>query len=310
MSTGEVYSLSNSEIQTYKSCKRKWYLTYYRKLKPKQVKFTGPLALGSRIHEALDQYYKGENGLLEAHAALVEADRELLAADYRDPSELDSEADLGRIMLEGYLDWIEEEGIDNDLELISTEEILSMPMFDGSVELQGKLDMRVRRKGDGVRMLRDFKTTASFSQFTETAHMNEQIMTYMLLEQANNPEGERSDGAIFTMLKKVKRTANAKPPFYEQYFVRHNVFTLRSFWARLHTVVGEIMGTKKALDEGQSPLAVAYPTPSRDCTWKCPFFSICPMFDDGSAVEEAIAEMYVESNPYDYYGVNEQKGSD
>lgn len=312
MTTGEVYTLSNSEIQTFKDCRRKWWLTYYRRLKPKQVKFTGPLALGSRVHEALDQYYSTGIPLLDAHANLVETDRLKLIEDMRDPSEIDSEADLGRIMLEGYLQWVDEEGIDAELEMISTEEILSMPMFDGSVELQGKIDMRVRRKIDGVRMFRDFKTVGgSFSDFASTAHMNEQILTYMLLENAKN-EGtdERSEGGIFTLLKKVKRTANAKPPFYEQFEVRHNLFSLRAFWQRLHGTVSDLMRVKTALDEGTSHLAVAYPRPSRDCTWKCPFFAVCPLIDDGSAAERAIEEMFVESDPYEYYGVNEKKGTE
>jgi RecB family exonuclease len=306
-----IYTLSNSEIQTFKDCRRKWWLSYYRRLKPKQQKFTGPLALGSRIHEALDQYYSNGTPLLEVHSKLIEADRELLAQDFRDPTELDAEADLGRIMLEGYLQWIEEEGIDSELEMISTEEILNMPMFDGSVELQGKIDMRVRRKGDGVRMFRDFKTVGgTFSQFASTAHMNEQILTYMLLEQHKNGEGERSEGGIFTLLRKVKRTANAKPPFYDQFEVRHNIFSMRSFWQRIHATVADLMKVKTSLDEGTAHQAVAYPRPSADCTWKCPFFSVCPMFDDGSAVEQAIDELYEVSDPYAYYGVNEKKGSE
>lgn len=306
-----VYTLSNSEIQTFKDCRRKWWLTYYRRLKPKQQKFVGPLALGSRVHEALDQYYTNGTPLLDVHSKLIEADRELIMLDGRDPSELDGEADLGRIMLEGYLQWVEDEGIDNELEMISTEEILNMPMFNGEVQLTGKLDMRVRRKADGVRMFRDFKTVGgSFDQFYSTAHLNEQILTYMLLENHANGEGERSEGGLFTLLKKVKRTANAKPPFYDQFEVRHNIFSLRSFWQRIHATVTDLMRVKTALDEGTAHQAVAYPTPSRDCTWKCPFFSLCPMFDDGSAVEDALDNMFDKGDPYAYYGINEQKGSE
>lgn len=309
--TGEVYTLSNSEIQTFKDCRRKWWLSYYRRLKPKQQKFVGPLALGSRIHEALDQYYSTGIPLIDAHANLIEIDRIKLAEDGRDPSEIDAEGDLGRIMLEGYLQWVEEEGIDAELEMISTEEILNMPMFNGEVELQGKIDMRVRRKADGVRMFRDFKTVGgSFDQFYSTAHMNEQILTYMLLEQANSPDGERAEGGIFTLLKKVKRTANAKPPFYDQFEVRHNIFSLRSFWQRIHGTVTDLMRVKTALDEGTAHQSVAYPTPSRDCTWKCSFFSICPLMDDGSAAENAIQELFVEADPYEYYGIEEKKGSE
>jgi len=149
--------ISNSEIQTFKDCKRRWWFTYYRRLKPREKKMTGALALGSRIHEALDQHYSTGTPLIQAHTKLIEMEKETLLTDFRDVTELEKEAELGHIMLEGYLQWVEENGIDAELEMISTEEKITMPMFNGEVELQGKLDMRVRRKIDGVRMFRDFK---------------------------------------------------------------------------------------------------------------------------------------------------------
>jgi hypothetical protein len=300
--------ISNSELQTFKDCRRKWWLSYYRRLQPRMESKTGALALGSRIHQALDDYYSKNIPLIEAHAALVEKDKLILANSFRDTSDLDSEAELGRIMLEGYLDWVEDQGIDAELEMISTEEIIEMPLFDNKVILQGKIDMRVRRKADGVRMFRDFKTVGgSFTDFASMAHMNEQILTYMMLETAQNKEGERSEGGIFTMLKKVKRTANAKPPFYEQMEVRHNIFTLRAFWQRVHGTISDLLNVRKALDEGVTHQLVAYPRPSRDCKWKCQFFAICPLIDDGSAAEQAISESYASADPYGYYNNNEEK---
>ena len=304
----EPIHISNSEVQTNKDCRRKWWLSYYRRLQPKSKQMTGALALGSRIHEALDMYYSKDIPLLEAHSQLIDIDKKILVESYRDTYDLESEAELGRIMLEGYLQWVEENGIDAELEMISTEEIISMPLLDNSVVLQGKIDMRVRRKADGVRMFRDFKTVGgSFTDFSSMAHMNEQILTYMMLETAQNKEGERSEGGIFTMLKKVKRSANARPPFYEQLEVRHNVFALRSFWQRIHGTLSDMLNTRKALDEGGDHRFVAYPRPSRDCKWKCQFFTICPMFDDGSAAEAAIEDAFEVSNPYAYYGVEEEK---
>lgn len=272
---------------------------------------TGALALGSRIHQALDDYYSKGIPLLEAHSALVATDRKILEDSFRDTYDLDSEAELGRIMLEGYLQWVEENGIDSELEMISTEEIISMPMLEGRVELQGKIDMRVKRKADGVRMFRDFKTVGgSFTDFGSMAHMNEQILTYMMLETAQNKEGERTEGGIFTMLKKVKRSANARPPFYDQIEVRHNVFALRSFWQRINGVLTDLMKTRDDLDAGADHRYVAYPRPSRDCKWKCQFFTVCPLLDDGSAAEQAISEMFDVGDPYGYYGTEEKKGSE
>ena len=301
--------LSNSEIQTFKECRRKWFLSYYRAMQPKQKSHTGPLAMGTRIHAALDDYYAQGVYLLDAHEELVKKDRLTLETELRDTTALDSEAELGRIMLEGYLEWVEENGIDAELDIISTEEKISIPLFNGEVELQGKLDMRVRRKIDGVRMFRDFKTVGgSLSDFANLAPMNEQVLTYMLLESQKEDETSRSEGGIFTMLKKVKRTASAKPPFYDQIEVRHNIFTLRSFWNRIHGVIMDLMRVRKALDDGESHSLVAYPTPTRDCKWKCQFFTICTMFDDGSSAEQALSEMFEESDPYAYY--ESKKGSE
>jgi len=294
--------LSNSELQTFKDCRRRWWLNYYRRLQPKQKDMTGALALGTRIHAALDAHYAQGTPLLKAHAELVEKDKQLLLADFRDVNDLETEAELGRIMLEGYEQWVEENGIDAELEMISTEEKIVAPLFNGAVELQGKLDMRVRRKVDGVRLFRDFKTVGgSLSEFSSMAHMNEQVMTYMLLESTKFDEKERSEGGIFTLLKKVRRTAAAKPPFYEHVEIRHNIFTMRSFWQRIHGTIADLMRIRTALDAGENPAFHVYPRASRDCKWKCQFFAICPMFDDGSAVEQALSDSYEEKDPYAYY---------
>jgi CRISPR/Cas system-associated exonuclease Cas4 (RecB family) len=270
----KIIRMSNSEIQTFKDCRRKWWLGYYRGLKPKNKDFTGALALGSRIHAALEDYYENGTPLLEAHAKLVSTEKEILLAE---------------------------------LEVVSNEETITMPLYNGEVELTGKLDMRVRRKADGVRMFRDFKTVGgSLSDFANLAPMNEQILTYMLLEQSKPDEEHRSEGGIFTMLKKVKRSARAAPPFYDQIEVRHNVFTLRSFWDRIHGTIADMMRVRKALDDGESPSFHAYPRPSRDCKWKCQFFTVCTMMDDGSAAEQAISEMFVEGDPYDYYDTDKK----
>lgn len=185
---------------------------------------------------------------------------------------------------------------------MSSEERLAAKLMDGRVELMGKIDQRVRRKVDGVRLIRDFKTSANFTDLTKMLQMNEQFLTYMILEQLKLDEKDRVEGGLITMLKKVKRTASARPPFYDQVEVRFNIFTLRNFWSKLHGRLADMVAVTDALDAGVSHQQVAYPRPTRDCTWKCDFVAICPMFDDGSAVEAAIEMAYDVGEPYDYYG--------
>jgi hypothetical protein len=275
---------------------------------PKKVKVSGPLALGTRIHAALEAFYNGED-LIATYMELLKQDEIIAITNDLDVDALLSEGDMGRIMLEGYIEWIEEEAIDSKYEIISNEETLEMPMLDGRVALRGKIDMRLRRKSDGTRLIRDFKTVGqTFQQYAATLNLNEQALTYMTLDAYHNTPEDRADGAIFTLLKKNKQTARAKGPFYGEEEVLHNIFTLRSFWIRLNATLSDMMAVKDALDDGAAHQSVAYPRPSNDCTWKCPFFSICGSMDDGSPVEEMIADLYTVGNPDERY--DDKKGNE
>lgn len=305
---GEPYKVSNSEIQTYKDCKRKWYLNNYRRLTPKKVKVSGPLALGTRVHAALEAFYNGED-LMDAYMKLLKQDEIIAHTEYLDVEALLTEGEMGRIMLEGYIQWVEEEGIDAQYEIISNEETLEMPLLDGRVILRGKIDMRLRRKSDGTRLIRDFKTVGqTFSQFAATLDLNEQALTYMVLDAYHNTPEDRAHGAVFTLLKKNKQTSRAKPPFYGEEEVLHNEFTLRSFWIMLNATLSDMMRDKDALDAGADHHAVVPRRPSNDCTWKCQFFSICASMDDGSPVEEMIKDLYDVGNPDERY--DDKKGNE
>lgn len=265
---------------------------------PKTHSVVGALALGTRVHTALEAYYTEGEDLLKVHAELLDLDRQALLADLRDVTELEQDGELGRIMLEGYLEWLAETGADSDWEVISAERIISAPLFNGEVELRGKLDMRVRRLADDVRLVVDHKTCQNFSDLAKTAYIDEQFLTYHLLENMNPPEdGSRCDGGVYNMLRKVKRSGNARPPFYERLEVRHNKAMLNSFWLRIHGEIADIMRLRAQLDAGADHRQVAYPRPSRDCSWKCQFFAVCPLIDDGSAAEEMLDAFYEVGDP-------------
>ena len=67
----EPIRVSNSEIQMWLKCRRRWYLSYYEKWRPRDPVVTGALALGSRVHAALEVYYKGHGPLLEQYDLLM-----------------------------------------------------------------------------------------------------------------------------------------------------------------------------------------------------------------------------------------------
>jgi hypothetical protein len=234
----------------------------------------------------------------------------LVSDPFPDTEDFDKEAELGRIMLEGYLQWIEDEGIDANLEVLGVEETLVYPMLDGKVELVGKIDLRVRNRITGMRSTLDFKSAASLGDFDKTGHMQTQLKTYQLLDMLTSPEDKRIEGGIYRIMKKVKRTAKANPPFFAEFPVRHNRTTIENYWKQVNGILREILAVRRGLTEkGGDHQVLAYPSPTRDCSWKCDFYTICPMFDDGSAVESAIADMYVEVDPYAYYSDDAETGS-
>lgn len=293
--------MSQSEASVFRECRRKWWLGTYRGLRPKFQPVTGPLSMGTRIHACLEALYTDGRNPVDVHRELIENDRLELVMVERDPSELDKEAELGRIMLEGYLEWLEETGADADYEVVSSEEILTVPLLNGEVEMVGKLDMRVKRKSDGVRLFMDHKTAAGMDGIAKIAAISEQFLHYHLLEALKPDETERCDGGVYNILKKVKRTATARPPFYERIEVRHNRQQLQAYWNRFHGIVMDIMRVRAALDAGGDHLVHAYPTPTGDCSWKCQFYAVCPLIDDGSAAESMLEDFYEVGDAYERY---------
>lgn len=323
------YAVSNSELQTWKRCRRKWWLAWYRKLAFQNETFVGARSVGDRVHRALQQWYvpEGEPRVdpRDALERVVVEDWTRIATHARErnvdedrlsvlAAEFAQSTNLERAMVEGYVQWLEETGADADLRIIASETALEAPVtidVDGTkhdVKFIGKLDVRARRTTDDVRLFLDHKTVGDLKGPAVTLPQNEQMLHYMLLEFLNTPEGEtRCDGALYNMLRRTKRTARAQPPFYDRVEVRHNAFELDSYRRRAMAATAEIVRAIQRLDDGEEHFEVAYPTPRSDCRWDCDFFAVCNLFDDGSAgVNDMVRAFYHEVDPRDRY--NDQKG--
>lgn len=306
--------VSNSEIYDFKRCRRRWWLRHVRRLQPKVLDVVGARALGDRIHDVLAAYYDPR---------FVECDRavDVLALwDYETQQLLEAagenmykakdvadDSDLGRAMLEGYFEWLEEKGEDEDLEIIGSEREIDVPFTDG-VRLVGKLDVRVLQKSTRARRFIDHKSVANMTDLPKTADIAEQFLHYCLLDLLEHLNaGDHSDatfvdGGIYNMLRKVKRTPRATPPFYLRHPVRHTREELRSYWLRLLGEVAEIMRAEERLLGGEDPLVVAYPTPTRDCSWDCEMRQVCPMFDRPQEDAEGyLRDVFVQVDPLERY---------
>lgn len=307
--------MTNSEAQTFKQCRRKWWLAYYQRLGLPVREVAGARSLGTRIHAALSAYYSSDprNPFVVLEQTITE-DLTLVQDDPELTERVQKDADLARAMLEGYVEWLTETGVDQGLRIVADETKVEVPSAVEGVTLMGKLDLRLVREIDGARLFLDHKTVGSINDAVRLLHMDEQMKHYHLLEYllaladgATSEEAITCDGGLYNMLRKVKRTARATPPFYERVEVRHNRETLRSYFLEVHGVIAEILKVETRLAQGEDPRHVCYPSPSKDCTWKCDFFAVCPMFDDGSNAQGFVEAHFVVHDPNERYNEDTTK---
>lgn len=319
---------SNSEIQTFKRCRRKWFLAYYRRLKPIDRNPASALMTGSRVHTALEAYYQpGDRDLVTMRAALSQAQREDWRAYYEAAkatggvspdvkSDFKSACDLENAMIEGYVEWLGETGADADLEVVDVEREIEVHAHQlgipvGDFSLIGKLDIQAHNHLDGTTRFVDHKTAKTFPQLITALPMNEQALHYNLLlflsELNEHDEVQPIDGAIFNMLRKVKRTARANPPFYQREIVNHSPDQIESYKWRVLGVVRTILEVEAELrsadvsENGQLRLMAVYPTPNLNCSWDCEFSTLCPLMDDDSRAEDMIQNEFEAHDPLERY---------
>jgi hypothetical protein len=295
------WSISHSELKTWTSCRRRWFLAYYRNLQPRASSSTGVVHIGGNIHLALEGYYGYS---LDALSVLHWAYDELISQHPDEEKALRKDLDLAIAMTEGYLQWAAETGLDVGLNTIATEHEVThhVTLPDSTpVGWRAKLDLLMRRESDGRVLLRDFKTVGTFEK-AATLILDTQMRFYAMMQALAHPDpAARVDGAQYLMIKRSKRTARAIGPFYELAEVTYNKADLNATYLRSLAVSQEIVQARRRLDTGENPLYVCYPTPSEFCSWGCSYRNVCPMFDAGDRAEDALAADFSEQNPYLYY---------
>ena len=316
--------VSQSELKTFRRCRRKWWLINVRHLEFDYPPSAGHRRLGTKGHAGLEAYYQPGVEQLEpsvAYAAVQAIHDEDVAAALAWAAEkeldasgriadLEKETDLALIMLQGYFEWLEESAEDAVLQVTHVEQEIEVPFADHFGQpwhLVGKLDERGVRTDSGFTFFLDHKTCANLTDIPKQAAQNEQGLMYNILLRLLVGDAGHVDGEIINMLRKVKRTGTAKPPFYGRHEVRWNSAQLNNFYERVTAIVKDIALAEAQLASGWAHQQVAYPNPTGDCSWDCDFYAICGMFDDGSRVEDALAHHYRVHDPLARYKVLQVK---
>lgn len=297
-----MLSASPSELAKFQRCRRQWALTYYYKwgIDHQRAKPVGAALLGTRIHAAMEGYYGYDIDPFTAIGVIYDTAR---SERPECEPELTGEQDYATIMVAGYLEWAAENGIDEEHEVVATEQELRADILLTSGQMavvHGKLDQVVRSRLDGTMRLRDWKTVGSLSK-ADLIVLDPQMRIYSALLNLTQDQ-IRTDGALYTMMLRSKRTARATGPFYEQIHINYNDTEQRAIMTRVLGIMDDMDRVVRQLNTGVDHRLVAYPNPMTDrCAWDCPFVQVCPLFDDGSRVEAALEANFIQNaDPYAY----------
>lgn len=295
---------TNSELRTFQTCRRKWYLAYYYGFasNPANEPATGVMHLGSSIHLALEAWYGYSIDPLRALDWIYSNDMALFP---NEEDELVKELTLAKVMTEGYCDWASAEGVDVGVEILGVEEVVEheLEIAGQTVTLKGKLDQLARRKSDGALLARDLKTVGSLAKATQL-RFSSQLRYYALIQAMaakKSGKGELISGGEYLLIVRSKRTSRATPPFYARVDVPLNRFDLASEWQKSRAIITEILEVRKRLENGEDHHSVAFAHQGDWCAYSCSFVNVCPMFDDGSRAWDMMGATFPRVDPNSYY---------
>lgn len=282
--------LTYSDINQFVRCKRAWYWTYYKDVRPAE-KLYGPMPLGTRVHKALEYYYKtGDDPMVRfeelaaADVAYVEAYGEGWEAD-----KLYEDIIVGRLCVGNHQQWLRITGADHKYDVVSVEEMQEAEIIPGVI-IRTKVDVKFRDRDTGFLYNNDIKTDGSWMGSPwDYFERSWQHSIYDIVSRRNAVD-EIVDGSMYTVIKKAKRASSLKGAPVE----RRMVPGTRKTWAakerQLEMIATDIKNLIHHLDAYVYPDG-AYPTPTRDCQW-CPVKVPCTLMDEST--EAAID--YVASN--------------
>ena len=320
--------ISWSEVSRWLRCPRRWFTEYYLGYQPAERSPSNAADTGSRIHLAMEGAYgyglDPVAVLSLVYSAEIEAHPEF-------EKELRADWQLSVTMVEGWFEEAGEQGWDAKLEVVHTEaEVeVDLPGSGGAVLLRGKLDQVARDASDGLLKFLDWKTSDSFER-TEVIEMDGQMKTYALIALlaaghpvpvAGEPWEPRGpllvSGGVVNTLRRVKRTRQSRPPYYQHYPFLFSAERLAAHLLLLQQAASEIMNARERLDAAYAAggalnvvnhlqRTVCRPVEIiKDCSWSCPLSrGLCQLMSADGGWNDALvgSGRYVQGDPYERYG--------
>jgi hypothetical protein len=275
--------LTHSDITSFLRCRRAFRWNVVDDYS-KEEKLTGALALGTRVHQAVEMFHTDGIDPVDAHDMLASDDRAKVEAMGNDWLEVELDEDLvyGRNCVTAYRQWVLDTDPYKNLDVVGVERVVDMPLLDGRVLLQGKVDLLLRDRESGDYKIEDLKTVAS-SRASSAQNFALRTYQHHVYGGALRDAGYEVRSARYVHLKKVKSLARTTDPVLVTdvpVFTRTNQTAMTS----IERIVSDILRVMEADDDAQW-----YPTPQDACSW-CQFAQPCTMKDDGRGAEKDVLD--------------------
>lgn len=287
----DKFVVTYSDIRTYLRCRRSWYWSYVRDVRPPELEY-GPLALGSRVHKALEMRYSLGEDPLAVHQEL--ADEALRGLTEREAPDWEFERlyediIVGRNSLSAFVEWLHSSGEDDNLDVEDVECTIEAELTPG-IFLRSKLDVLYRDVSTGFLWINDWKTDGGGPWTTkETLERSWQHTVYQIALGLSRPD-EVVGGAMYTTLRKAKNPAKVRGPMVERWKVPSSRKSRPAKLAALQAITTDMRALYQEMIESGSVHPLGYPTPDTDCKW-CEYRHACALVDE----DEGAANSYIEA---------------
>ncbi len=285
-----MIEIRQTEMMQFMKCRRQWFYRYYMEPPPYVASDKpGKAALGTAIHGGLAAYYNEssvENGVYLAIEGMdpprATEDTYALTSDWFDMQQ------KATMLVDRYAEHVAANGLDVQHETLAVEHEWRVELAGPNptpITLYGAID-RVYRSPlyDGV-VIQDHKSS---DKITHLVVNDFQTLTYCWAWRELT--GETPRAGQHNHIRTVDPTnSRSKPPFYDRSDINVNDTVLDIHGRHLRAIVDGIVATRYDLDGDIDHHKVAYPTPTRDCSWQCPFTAECQAADTGGDWEAIYA---------------------
>lgn len=299
--------ITHSDIAMFLACRRKWAWSYVQDFQ-KPERLIGPLAIGSRVHEAVEMFYRDGVDQVEAHEELAKkALAEAEESGLRFMDDLYEDIIVGRNCCKSHREWLEETGADEQFEVVAVEKKMEGLILDGRVMLQGKADVLFHDLIGGGLVVDDLKTASSWQGgLRERLERSYQHHVYLVLAELSGVlekelgDGSFVQGAQYTVITKHKSPAKAGPDAVQRFRAPATRRMAKIKLKQIEQICSEMIRVMEEIElEGTSSLA--YPTPAQECRW-CDFKHPCEIADESPLASRAMLDAdFVRGNRHKRY---------